>query len=156
MKSVRISLLEIGAILMLMLSLFPLLHYGALDGVAVPRHYSGGVADAWGNRTMFLWIGVIALVVYGLLFFCQKHPQLINLSNRSSHDRASMTDKDRLRAVAIARTLKFWALAVIACLSLCTYLAATGVPNPPTWCTYLLLVLMFGHLLIISVQSRRE
>ena len=62
MKSVRISLLEIGAILMLMVSLFPLLHYGALDGVAVPRHYSGGVADAWGNRTMFLWIGVIALV----------------------------------------------------------------------------------------------
>ena len=140
---------EIITAVLLLVTLFPLVHYGELAGIPVPRHFFHGEIDAWGDRTVFLYLALIAAALYGLLFFVQKHPRLINLPWQAGEDNPVL-------ATAIGRALKMWGIAVFAWLSLSLYLMAVGkLAQPLSGVTWMLLTAMAVHLLYLIFRQRK-
>lgn len=140
---------EIITAVLLLVTLFPLVHYGELAGIPVPRHFFHGKIDAWGDRTVFLYLALIAAALYGLLFFVQKHPRLINLPRQAGEDKPAL-------AIAIGRAIKMWGIAVFAWLSLSLYLMAVGkLAQPLSGVTWTLLAAMVVHLLYLIFRQRK-
>ena len=140
---------EIITAVLLLVTLFPLIHYGELAGIPVPRHFFHGEIDAWGDRTVFLYLVLIAAALYGLLFFVQKHPRLINLPRQAGEDNPAL-------ATAIGRAIKMWGIAVFAWLSLSLYLMAVGkLAQPLSGVTWTLLAAMAVHLLYLIFRQRK-
>ena len=146
----RIQLFEeIITAVLLLVTLFPLLHYGELAGIPGPKPFFHGKVNAWGDRTVFLYLALIALAFYGLLFFIQTHPQLINLPRQAGEDNLVL-------ATAIGRAIKLWGIAVFAWLSLSLYLIAIGkLAQPLSGVTWTLLVAMAIHLLFLILRQRK-
>ena len=140
---------EIITAVLLLVTLFPLVHYGELAGIPVPKHFFHGEIDAWGDRTVFLYLALIAAALYGLLFFVQKHPRLINLPRQAGEDNPAL-------ATAIGRAIKMWGIAVFAWLSLSLYLMAVGkLAQPLSGVTWTLLAAMAIHLLYLIFRQRK-
>lgn len=140
---------EIITAVLLLVTLFPLVHYGELAGIPVPRHFFHGEIDAWGDRTVFLYLALIAAALYGLLFFVQKHPRLINLPRQTGEGNPAL-------ATAIGRAIKMWGIAVFAWLSLSLYLMAVGkLAQPLSGVTWTLLAAMALHLLYLIFRQRK-
>ena len=57
---------EIIAVVLLLATMFPLLHYGVLAGIPVPRHFFRGEINAWGDRTVFLYLPIFAWISLSL------------------------------------------------------------------------------------------
>ena len=123
---------EIITAVLLLVTLFPLVHYGELAGIPVPRHFFHG-----------------EIALYGLLFFVQKHPRLINLPRQAGEDNPAL-------ATAIGRAIKMWGIAVFAWLSLSLYLMAVGkLAQPLSGVTWMLLTAMAVHLLYLIFRQRK-
>ena len=140
---------EIIAVVLLLATMFPLLHYGVLAGIPVPRHFFRGEINAWGDRTVFLYLPIFAIALYGLLFFVQKHPRLINMPRQSG-------EENPVLATVVGRALKMWMTAVFAWMSLSIYLLAVGkLARPLTGVTYVLLAAMVVHLVFLFLRQRK-
>lgn len=141
---------EILAVVFLLAACYPLLHYGSLADVAVPKHMSGEMIDSYGGRTIFIWLPILAFVVYGLICFAQKNPRFVNLPGVSPerHDEV---------AVAIACALKMWTVAVFALLSLNIYGLAIGkIQHLPVWWIYGTIAVMTLHIILLAVIGSRN
>lgn len=140
---------EIIAVVLLLATMFPLLHYGVLAGIPVPRHFFRGEINAWGDRTVFLYLAIFAIALYGLLFFVQKHPRMINMPRQSG-------EENPVLATVIGRALKMWVMAVFAWISLSLYLLAVGkLARPLSGVTCALLAAMVVHLVFLFLRQRK-
>lgn len=141
---------EILAVALLLAACYPLLYYVPLADVAVPKHMSGDMIDSYGGRTIFIWLPVLALAVYGLLWFAQKHPRFVNLPGVApeQHDEVS---------VAVASALKMWTAALFALLSLGLYgLATERIQHLPGWWIYGVIAAMTLHVILLVVMASRK
>ena len=141
---------EILAVALLLAACYPLLYYGPLADVAVPKHMTGEMIDSYGGRTIFIWLPVLAIAIYGLLWFAQKHPRFVNLPGVAPehHDEVS---------VAVASALKMWTAALFALLSLGLYGLATGkILHLPSWWIYVIIAAMTLHVILLTVIAARR
>lgn len=116
--------MELFSIVFLLLILYPLLSYGALEGVPVPMHFDiRGNVDSWSSRESLIVISATGIVIYGILSACQRYPGLVNLPKNGS----LVTPEQRNRtARSYALLLKTWIMVLFAFISLSTYRIAIG------------------------------
>lgn len=141
---------EILAVALLLAACYPLLYYGPMADVAVPKHMSGDMIDSYGGRTIFIWLPVLAATIYGLLWFAQKNPRFVNLPGVAPehHDEVS---------VAVAIALKMWTAALFAFLSLGLYgLATEKIQHLSSWWIYGIIAAMTLHVILLTVIAARR
>ena len=140
---------EIIAVGLLLAVCYPLFRYGSLEGVQVPWHYSNGAIDSWGGRSIFIWLAVIATVIYGLLWLAGKFPQLINIPGIDTREKPQA-------ARTMASALKMWSMALFAWLSIPLYLMAIGkTARPLIGVLYIILAAAVLHSVYLIYALRR-
>lgn len=116
--------MELFSVVFLLLILYPLLNYGALEGIPVPMHFDNrGNVDSWSSRENLFLISAIGFVIYGILSACQRYPGLVNLPKTGS----LVTPEQRNQTTRFsALLLKAWSMVLFAFISISTYRIAIG------------------------------
>lgn len=142
---------EVFSILLLLWSMYPILHYNKLPD-QIPVHYNfSGVADAWGSRSTILILPIIALVIYIGFTVLQRFPQIYNYPAGISEENK---EKAHLRAVTAVRYLKFFTILILGYLSNRTYIIAVNDLKPELGSLFIFAVTAIsGVILIATVAS---
>lgn len=131
MKQTYDKILEVLSGALLCASAFPLVMFKKLKGLPVPQHYSKGEVDIWGTRNVFVYMFLVAIVVYALLSF-----------------RGIISPK-------IGRCLKLWVMVWLGFLAISTYLIAIGnMSSINTTIQWVILALAVVHLILSLCLQR--